>query len=132
MNSKLTKVLKTSCPQCEVEEAVERMRWKRPCGYLLIILIDSGNIYGSVSEKMSLRYIWVSLRENEPSLYIYKSYKNHSRLNRYNFRTVHAIDFLFSPLHTTPFLYGKILFGVLHLLRARIATSDTPQGMNPS
>ena len=76
--------------------------------------------YGSVSEKMSLRYIY------------YKSYKNHSRLNRYNFRTVHAIDFLFSPLHTTPFLYGKILFGVLHLLRARIATSDTPQGMNPS
>ena len=64
--------------------------------------------------------------------YIYKSYKNHSRLNRYNFRTVHAIDFLFSPLHTTPFLYGKILFGVLHLLRARIATSDTPQSMNPS
>ena len=76
--------------------------------------------------------IWVSFRENEPSLYIYKSYKNHSRLNRYTFRTVHAIDFLFSPLHTTPFLYGKILFGVLHLLRARIATSDTPQGMNPS
>ena len=60
------------------------------------------------------------------------SYKNHSRLNRYNFRTVHAIDFLFSTLHTTPFLYGKILFGVLHLLRACIATSDTPQGMNPS
>ena len=76
--------------------------------------------------------IWVSFRENEPSLYIYKSYKNHSRLNRYNFRTVHAIDFLFSTLHTTPFLYGKILLGVLHLLRACIATSDTPQGMNPS
>ena len=28
-------------------------------------------IHGSVSEKMSLRYIWVSFRENEPSLYIY-------------------------------------------------------------
>ena len=75
---------------------------------------------------------WVSFRENEPSLYIYKSYKNHSRLNSYNLRTVNAIDFLFLPLHTTPFLYGKIHFGVLHLLRARIATSDTPQGMNPS
>ena len=83
---------------------------------------------------LQIRYvnIWVSFRENEPSLYIYKSYKNHSRLNRYNFRTVHAIDFLFSTLHTTPFLYGKTLFGVLHLLHACIATSDTPQGMNPS
>ena len=77
-------------------------------------------------------HTWVSFRENEPSLYIYISYKNHSRLNRYNFRTVHAIDFLFSTLHTTPFLYGKIPFGVLHLLHACIATSDTPQGMNPS
>ena len=72
---------------------------------------------------MALRYIY---------MYNYKSYKNHSRLNRYNFGTVHAIDFLFSTLHTTPFLYDKIPFGVLHLLRARIATSDTPQGMNPS
>ena len=87
--------------------------------YVLIVYYYS--TCGSVSEKMSLRYI-----------YIYISYKNHSRLNRYNFRTVHAIDFLFSTLHTTPFLYGKILFGVLHLLRVCIATSDTPQGMNPS
>ena len=62
----------------------------------------------------------------------YNSYKNHSGLNRYNFRTVQAIDFLFSTLHTTPFIYGKTRFGVLHVLRARIATSDTPQGMNPS
>ena len=35
------------------------------------------------------------------------------RLNRYNFQTVKAIDFLFSTLHTTPFLYGEIRFGVL-------------------
>ena len=35
------------------------------------------------------------------------------RLNRYNFQTVKAIDFLFSTLHTTPFLYGEICFGVL-------------------
>ena len=68
----------------------------------------------TLSRELSHIYIWVSFRENEPSLYIYKSYKNHSRLNRYNFRTVHAIDFLFSPLHTTPFFYGKILFEVLH------------------
>ena len=44
----------------------------------------------------------------------YKSYKNDSRLNRYNFGTVNAIDFLFSTLHTTPFLYGKIDFGILY------------------
>ena len=35
------------------------------------------------------------------------------RLNRYNFQTVKAIDFLFSTLHTKPFLYGEIRFGVL-------------------
>ena len=34
----------------------------------------------------------------------YKSYKNDSRLNRYNFGTVNAIDFLFSKHHTTQFL----------------------------
>ena len=44
---------------------------------------------------------------------------------------VKAIDFLLSTLHTTPFLYSKIHFGVLHLLRASIATSDTPLGSNP-
>ena len=53
-------------------------------------------------------------------------------LCRYNFRTGNAINVLFSTLHTTPFLYGKILVGVLHLLRAFIAMSNTPQGMNPS
>ena len=35
------------------------------------------------------------------------------RFNRYNFQTVKAIDFFFSTLHTTPFLYGEICFGVL-------------------
>ena len=38
------------------------------------------------------------------------------RLNRYNFQTVKAIDFLFSTLHTKPFLYGEIRFGVLHCM----------------
>ena len=40
-------------------------------------------------------------------------YKNASRLNRYNLPTIIAIHFLFSTLHTTPFLYGKVDFGVL-------------------
>ena len=52
-------------------------------------------------------------------------------MNRYIFRTVNAINILFSTLHTTPFLYGKISFGVLHLLLASIATFDTPPGSNP-
>ena len=59
-------------------------------------------------------------------------YKNPLRLHFYNFRTVYAISVLFSTFHITPFLYSTIRFGVLHLLRASIATSDDPQGMNPS
>ena len=39
-------------------------------------------------------------------------YINESCLNRYNLGTVNAIDFLFSTLHTTSFLNGKIDFGV--------------------
>ena len=49
-----------------------------------------------------------------PHGYIIKCYKNASRVNRYNFPTVNAIDFLFSTLHTTPFHYGKTYFGALH------------------
>ena len=42
----------------------------------------------------------------------------------YNFQTVKAIDFLFSTLHTTPFLYGEIRFGVLQCM-------IPPLGSNP-
>ena len=42
-----------------------------------------------------------------------KCYKNASRLNRYNFPTDNAIDFLFSTLHTTPFHFD-FLFSTLH------------------
>ena len=38
------------------------------------------------------------------------------RLNRYNFQTVRAIDFLFSTLRTTPFLYIEMRFGVLQCM----------------
>ena len=62
----------------------------------------------------------------------YGVYINASCLNRLNSVTVYAINFLFSTVHTTPFLYRKIHLGVLRLLLARIAMSDTPQGMNPS
>ena len=74
---------------------------------------------------------WDSSRENDNSHLYIKCYTNASRLNRYIFRTVKAINILLSTLHTTPFLYGKICFGVLHLLRASIATFDTPPGSNP-
>ena len=40
-----------------------------------------------------------------------KCYKNASRLNRYNFPTDNAIDFLFSALHTTPFHYEVLKIG---------------------
>ena len=43
---------------------------------------------------------------------------------------VKAIDFLFSARHIIPLLYGKIHFGVLHLLRASIATFNSPPGSN--
>ena len=76
-------------------------------------------IYGKVSEKRDLACI------------IKKHNKNALRLKCYNFRRVNAIVFLFSALHITPFLYGKILFGILHLLLASIATFDTPPGSNP-
>ena len=60
--------------------------------------------------------------------WLYKCYNISLRLNHYNFRIINAIDFLFSKLHTTPFLNGKIHFGALHLLCASIATSNTPPG----
>ena len=47
-------------------------------------------IFGTVSAKIAPRL---------------KCYKNASRLNRYNFPTDNAIDFLFSTLHTTPCYY---------------------------
>ena len=76
-------------------------------------------LYGKVYEKRDLACI------------IKKYNKNALHLICYNFRTVNAINFLFTTLHTAPFLYGKIYIGVLHLLRVSIATFDTPLGSNP-
>ena len=55
-------------------------------------------------------------------------YKNALRLNRYNFRNVKAIDFLFSTLHSTPFLYVDLYFRVLHKLLVDIMRPDYPWG----
>ena len=44
---------------------------------------------------------WDSFHENGPSFIIIKSYKIAMYLNRNYIRTVKAIDFLFSTLHTT-------------------------------
>ena len=40
-----------------------------------------------------------------------KCYKNASRLNRYNFPTDNAIDFLFSTLHSEMVLYEVLKIG---------------------
>ena len=53
-------------------------------------------IFGTVSAKIAPRL---------------KCYKNASRLNRYNFPTDNAIDFLFSTLHTTLFHYEVLKIG---------------------
>ena len=72
-----------------------------------------GGLY-KLSTDVPYIYIWDSFHENGPSFIIIKSYKIAMFLNRNNFRTVKAINFLLSTLHTTPFLYDKIHFGVLH------------------
>ena len=72
-------------------------------------------------------YIWNILCDFDACEFIYIA----SNPKRNIFQTVYALDFLFSALHTTPFLYAKIHFGVLHLLRDSIATFDTPPGSNP-
>ena len=72
--------------------------------------------------------IWDRFREKGPSAYYKICYKNALRLNRYNFRTVNAIDFLFSTLHSTPFLYVDLYFRVLHKLRADAMRPDYPWG----
>ena len=77
---------------------------------------------------VSTIYIWDSFRQNGPLFIIIKCYKIALHFNHNNFRTVKAIDFLFSTLYTTPFFYGKVHFGVLHLLCVSIATFDTPPG----
>ena len=73
--------------------------------------------------------IWDRFREKGPSAYYKICYKNALRLNRYNFRTVNAIDFLFSTLHSTPFLYVDLYFRVLHKLRADVMRPDYPWGL---
>ena len=63
---------------------------------------------------------WDRFREKGPSAYYKICYKNALRLNRYNFRTVNAIDFLFSSLH--------LYFRVLHKLHADVMRPDYPWG----
>ena len=89
-----------------------------------VLLSVTCNFYSDKIITPKARFCWTLS-------HIYICYKNASRLNRYIFRTVNAINFLFSALYTTPFPYDKIHFGVLHLLRASIATFDTSPGSNP-
>ena len=43
------------------------------------------------------------------------------------FRNINVIRFLFLTQSTTPFLYEKIHFGVLHMRGTNVTMSDTPQ-----
>ena len=72
--------------------------------------------------------MWDRFREKGPSAYYKICYKNALRLNRYNFRTVNAIDVLFSTLHSTPFPYVDLYFCVLHKLHAYVMRPDYPWG----
>ena len=93
-----------------------------------MIVIQVMTILNSVNRFIT---IWDLFREKGPSAYYKKNViKMALFLNCYNFRTVRAINFLLSALHTTPFLYGKVHFGVLKMLHASIAMSDTPRGSN--
>ena len=47
-----------------------------------------------------------------------------SLLNRYTFRAI-DFEFLFLKLRTSPFLYVKLYFGVLHKHSADVMSSDT-------
>ena len=47
-------------------------------------------------------------------------------LKRYIFRNINAIGFLFLTQHTTPLLYVKIHYGVLHMRGTDVTRSDTP------
>ena len=69
---------------------------KRLYEYGVLKLISKIIIIGTVSAKIAPRL---------------KCYKNPSRLNRYNFPTDNAIDFLFSTHHTTPFHYEVLKIG---------------------
>ena len=62
---------------------------------------------------------WNVVLDNDPRGFTYNSNCN-------NLRTVNAIDFLFSTLHSTPFHYVKIDFGALHKHSASVTKSDTP------
>ena len=61
-----------------------------------IFYISRYAIYGTVSAKIATRL---------------KCYKNASRLNRYNFPTDNAIDFLFSTLHSEMVYYEVLKIG---------------------
>ena len=51
-----------------------------------------------------------------------------SRALSHIFRNINAIGSLFLTQHTTPLLYVKIHFGVLHMRGTDVTRSDTPYG----
>ena len=67
---------------------------------------------------------WNVLYENGSCGFNFITYN----LNRYIFRNINAIGFLFLTQHTTPLLYVEIHFGVLHMRGTDVSRSDTSSG----
>ena len=70
----------------------------------------------------SSHYIWNVLYKNGSCGFYFITLN----LNRYIFRNINAIGFLFLTQHNTPLLYVKIHFGVLHMRGTDVSRSDTP------
>ena len=67
-------------------------------------------------------YMWNVLYENGSCGFYFITYN----LNRYIFRNINTIGFLFLTQHTTPLLYVEIHFGVIHVRGTGATRSDTP------
>ena len=70
-----------------------------------------GTIASFVLQHIRLLQTVANIEYGTVSAKIAPRLKNASRLNRYNFPTDNAIDFLFSTLHTTPFHYEVLKIG---------------------
>ena len=67
--------------------------------------------YTLLSCMMAIPFYISGIEKDRPTVYHNICYKNALRLNRCDFQTVHAIEFIFSRLYTTPFPYVKWCYG---------------------
>ena len=100
-----------SVPGSQGEKPIGMKMWYK----VALIMLASSKMMGTTPSYLQIRATRRIVMKNgtvsakiAPRL---KCYKNASRLNRYNFPTDNAIDFLFSTFHTTPFHYGVLKIG---------------------